>query len=357
MIIKASIEALKSMLQPLSAHVGRDGLVLFEISPNGLTVTANNGATQKSTKNSSVSGEDESFIIEYRKLNSLVSSLEGDKIATIKVDGGKFSFSCSKTKMTTSTIPPQSFPKIEQRESVAIDCDFMEIKRGIDLVSSSTNKDDTNKLFCAVAIVSDGSTIDVVATDKARISIYTINSSTSEFEVVIPIRSCSALKADLDSAELFSIGDGKVKLSSDSFETIINLIDHRYVPYKRVVPSTGVINELTFDRETMLSCLSRINIVASDPKSTRCILSMDENGAEASLNGIFVVGGSSEITELLPVNNTGGKLNIAYNPNWLQDAISKYAEDTIVCRIHDGKMGQLVLSNEKLTSILTQMIV
>lgn len=356
MIINIKVEDLKALLTPLSAHLGQDGLVFVSVGLESISATASCAASQKTITLPLPSKEEGSATIEFRKIFSLVSSMQDDKMVKLDIDDSKMKLSCGKTRMTAAA-SKSAFPMMTFEDQETLNIDPLEIKRGIELVASATSKDDVQKVFAAVAIVSDGNTVDVVATNKSRVSVYNAGVCPDVFEVILPVRSVGNLKNDLTDDVSVFVSNRRLVIVGENATSIYILVDAKYPQYKRAMPFTEPTNTITFDKENMIGCLSRINIVANDPRTTRCVISLPKGGNEASLTGLFVSGGSSEITESLPMANSGENINVAYNPSWLQDSISKMTSDTIEAKLYGGALGQIVLKDGNFTSVLTKVVV
>lgn len=255
------------------------------------------------------------------------------------------------------TFPSDDFPSVVVGDKVEIEADPVLLSEAISMVSFASGRNDVMQVVNSVAICSSEKGIDVVSTNKALMAIKEVECSSEFSNALIPIKSSGIAKEDLLDATKIETDKRSLIISGDDFETIINLIDGKFLNYNGAIPKVPVKHELTFSKEAMLECLNRITVIADDPLKSRCIIDAPSDSTEATIRGRFLVGDASEIDESLPIENkSDSDMEIAYNPYYLSQSMSKLDCDMVTCTIHDNNLHPLVIKWSGFTGVITQVL-
>lgn len=361
MKIKVSVKDLKEALSGLTRIVGKNGTpimnnLLFNLDNKSLVIIGRNLSSQKTIKLNVESTDSGSFSLPFVKLNSLVKTLADDKKASFNAKDGKVVVSCGKSRSTISQGDSDNFPVMTADNLNEISVDLLSLANAVSLVSFASGKNDAMQMINSVVLSpSQDGNMDVVSTNKAVMAIKTISCKNQFSESIIPIRLKDIVIDGLSNGSKIETNGKIISISGSNFVTLVSLMDYKFINYKVGVPRTRVIHELTFDKEAMSDCLNRISAIADDPEKSRCIINAPVDSTDAVIQGRFLIGDSNEIDESISVSNKSEvDMSIAYNPSFLLNAINKTERDVVTCTIHDGQLAPMVITDNSLTIVITQ---
>jgi len=363
MKVKIVVEDLKRSLGKLSKAVVKNptmdaiGRVRVSVKDNMAHMTCTDLSIEKSVIINCDSEDEFVISIPFFKLFNLIKTYADDKSITLTLKDDHAVLVCGKSRNKMPTFPSDDFPSVITGDKVEIEADPIAISEAISMVSFAAGRNDVMQVVNSVAICCSENGLDVVSTNKALMAIKEVNCK-SEFEnVLIPIKSSSVVKEDLIEATKIETDKRSLIVTGDDFETIVNLIDGKFLNYNGAIPKVPVKHQLTFSKEAMLECLNRITVIADDPLKSRCIIDAPSDSNEATIRGRFLVGDASEIDESLPIENKSAiDMEIAYNPYYLSQSMSKLDCDMVTCTIHDNKLHPLVIQWGGFTSVITQVL-
>lgn len=160
--------------------------------------------------------------------------------------------------------------------------------------------------------------VTLVATDGRRLAMVDSDldfPASHETDVIIPTKAVQELQRLLgDTGELTVQIAGNHQISFAIGDTLLvsKLIDGNYPNYRQVIPGDAV-ERVVVAREALLETVRRVSLLSSD-KSNSVKLVFDENQIEITANTPDV----GEAQETLDVPYTGKRLQIAFNPEFLQ---------------------------------------
>jgi DNA polymerase-3 subunit beta len=360
------VEDLRSALSSLSSIIPKKHFntyitnTLACVSDSVVAFTGYNEAIQKTVRVECTAQDSMEILFDYNKVNNLSKMLPDGKMVTFTVKDGKLVVSCGKSRSTLSLSDVSSYPSMTIDELTVIDHDPKELSESIDTVFHASDRDNAKHEINGVAMISGNGTVDVVATNTARLSACKLPTSSSEsFSMIIPYSSVSSVSKSLAAATNVGTDGRNLVVAGDDFLLVCQLFDGKYVPYDRVIPSDNTItNKLTFSKENMVNALKRIIAIAENSYATTCVITADTGTVDATIQGNNSLGGKDEIIEVIPMTNDSKEsFSIGFNPRFIMDALSKISNETVNCTIHSGGFSMLKFSEGNFVAIITKKII
>ncbi|NVM20653.1 MAG: DNA polymerase III subunit beta [Desulfobacterales bacterium] len=157
------------------------------------------------------------------------------------------------------------------------------------------------------------------------------NDLTIEAGVIVPKSGMVEILRLLEGGNKVFIGfkDKNLIVKKDNEVLTIRLIDGEFPDYNLVIPNKTQ-SELRVDRQLFLMMLKRMSILCSD-KYRGVRLKIDKEQMESkSINPEI-----GESREVVPVNFNGNKLEVAFNPRYLTEALNTMNSHEVIIGFND----------------------
>ena len=246
--------------------------ILFEIN-DGLTLYGTNLETSIAvavTEAELVEGE--TFAVPSKTLLDLLKSLEGAielevSAKTLKVKAGTGEYEIG-------VLDGAEFPKGDFKvgENKARGYMFEQV---IELVGGSVSQDELRPAMGGVFFDEDGTT---VATDGHRLTRYKANIKGA---FIVPPKSLSILKGAGDEHVHYLVDGNFVYFSYGNTKAKIRLIDAKFPPYQKVIPTEFEYSFLTSAKD-LLKILKRVSLFSND---TTKQVKIDFNNSKTTVSG------------------------------------------------------------------------
>ena len=218
-----------------------------------------------------------------------------------------------------------------------------------------SREEDRFALTGVFAKLSEGK-VTFVGTDGKRLasseSSVSINSDV-EGEYIIPIKAVEevlkALDKDDDSEATLFFFDDKIAVEANQTLVVGKLVTGEYPDYKRVVPESGEI-DLALHREELTSLLRQISLFTAEAShSVRFTFSDGELRLSANSSQY----GEGKVS--MPVNYTGDRLDIAFNPGFFLDILRHCRGETVNLELIDSYNPGRITDEEAKESLFVLM--
>jgi len=200
--------------------------------------------------------------------------------------------------------------------------------------SYAISTDETRYVLNGVLFSVKDNTMTFVATDGRRLALAEIEHeapSTAQGDVIIPTKAVHEIQRLLRDT-----GDVKIALSENQISLEINnitlyskLTEGSYPNYRQVIP-TESRDRVTIEREAFNNMVRRVAIMTSE-KSSSVKIHLTKDNITLSANSPDL----GEARESVPVKYNGRELNIAFNPQYLQDPLRNLDSDEITIEFLD----------------------
>jgi DNA polymerase-3 subunit beta len=177
----------------------------------------------------------------------------------------------------------------------------------------------------------------MVATDGHRLSIMGVRMEGTfldiEKGIIIPRKGLSEIRKLIEAQSediLFGIRRGMCIVKMDGTVLKVSLIDADYPDYRRVMPAEkGVM--VSFDRDTVLHALRRMNVMSSEKYSGVIMTLMEDKLVLNSTNPDV-----GEAKDEIDISYHGQEITVGYNVKYLLDAIEVIDEERVILEIGQG---------------------
>lgn len=208
--------------------------------------------------------------------------------------------------------------------------------------------DDMRPILQCVLLNGDGNGIDVVSLDGYRLAKTTIPSD-KEINCVIDggtIKSITDIlnKFEDDTLIKFFKTDSKLIFTIETCSVISSIVEGDFINYKQILPDTDSMETIKVSRNDLLDALDRVKISQKDTPLVQ--LSINENR--------LVLTGASDIAKIkeeLVVSSTLKDFNIAFNIQYIIDAVKQFEEDKVTM-FFTSNLAPCVTKNEYMLSLV-----
>lgn len=284
-----------------------------------------------------------------KKFQAIIDALPDALIEISSLPGNKVQIECGEYNgMIPAVDPVEHFPQIELpgESAIAIGGDLIP-----DLFAACRHaiaKDETKPRVCGLHLCSNDDQLLAVSTDGYRLSLASkavdeqVSLELFETGVTIPIKMCVEIAKIKAGFVEIRISDNSFAIISRGITVIARLLDGQYPSYRRVIPITHqhccVANtaDLT-EKIERVSILSENNVVIMDIQPGPApgegdILIETENCA-------------GKISDLVPAEVQGEAVRLAFNPNYLLEALHSIGKTSadVVIKYADDKAGIILI--------------
>jgi DNA polymerase III subunit beta len=269
-----------------------------------------------------------------RKLLEIVRELPHGLISMESAaDSGHTTLSSGSARFDLATMPADDYPVDVFRDSGMVEAPAADILNAFGGVIFAASRDDSRFNFNGVLIERSGETINLVATDGHRLAMRADaagNWFTGEkTRQVIPRSGVEMMVKFLAKASTCSVGsDGKyLAISTDSGDLAIRLLDGEYPDYMKVIPSpsTGNTELVVMNRRNLMAAARRCDLFTTDINKG---VDITLTGGLLSMKAAHPDLGSA--CDELSVEYSGEQIDVILNSNYLMDALSHIAGDSVV---------------------------
>ena len=232
-------------------------------------------------------------------------------------------------------LPEEEFPPLPKFENAkVVTIRQKDLRDGLRKTSYAISTDETRYVLNGVLFSFKENKLTLVATDGRRLAMVDIELEfprSHEADIIVPTKAVTELQRLLaDDGEVkVSVGTGQIAFDLNKTLLVSKLIEGNYPNYKQVIPSEAK-DRVTLERETFLTSVRRVSLLASD-KSNSIKLNFSKNNIEITANTPEV----GEAKESLPVTYKGRDFSIAFNPEFMMAPLRNLAEDEIFLDLID----------------------
>jgi DNA polymerase-3 subunit beta len=286
--------------------------------------------------------KDGDITLSARKIYEMIREIQGEIIHVQKNEQCVVSLQSQKSVYKIPGIPADDFPNV----AVDQDMKFVRVKGDIlkNLIlktSFSMSTDEIRKNLNGIFIDMDTDKpggIRAVATDGHRLAMISVYLGDKDFlklekGIIIPRKGVSEIRklVENESGDIWmGVHPGMCVLKTDHTMLKVSLIDADYPDYRRVIP-TEKGTTIQFERDAALHALRRMSVISSERYSGVIIKLTDGKIILNSTNPDV-----GEANDEIEVSGQVGEMEVAYNVNYLIDAIEAIDEKDVVFEIGAG---------------------
>ncbi|HCF62549.1 MAG TPA: DNA polymerase III subunit beta [Myxococcales bacterium] len=281
-----------------------------------------------------------------KHLFDIVKALPESQVTVQLTGGTTVEISCGNARFKLLGMPAEEYPALPKEEKASLTrIDGRVLLEMIEKTSFAISTDETRYILNGLYFESpEPGAVRVVATDGHRLSLVARSMEGSELKlkhgVIIPRKGLFELRRLIDEApdaECFlGFTDTSAIFKKSGLSMIMRLIDGQFPDYQEVIPQENK-GALTLPRQRLLATLKRISLL-SEAKSNAIKIELTENQLRVSSQNPDL----GEAHEDLPVEYSGGKVEVGFNARYLVDVLSVVGEDDVSFEIVDDQSPGVV---------------
>lgn len=320
--LKDALTSLKYVVKKGSSNV------LLESTADGIQLTATDYTTSISVKIDAQIFSPFRIILPHKELLDFSKSFKREEIS-LSTEDDKVVLQTASSKLTLTKTEDQGFSEQNIEKNFT---DFVlvweahALKTAIDLTEFSIDPQHSRPVLSGIYVETKKQNTKFVATDGYRLSVHSIDTSTSSDHTwLVPVKTMSILskligKLRTDVYVYFNPNyESNYKLQfrigSEAFPRVISvmstLIEGTFPDYKQFIPDSLGISHVVFDVETLKTSLP----VSKDSQSALVL----ETGKDSLMITMKV--GDGLVKQTLPVETNGEDWKIALSPPYLMDVL------------------------------------
>ena len=232
-------------------------------------------------------------------------------------------------------LPAEEYPSLPRIE----DGDFFSLDGGIveEMIRKTifaTSHDETRYTLSGVLMVSDGSTLTMVATDGHRLA-YTSNAVPvgKSFRFIVPrkaLEEVNRFAADSDERDIaLAVLENHLVFRKGQSVLITRLIEGQFPDYEGVIPKE-FSRRVTVDHERLLRALRRVSLLSNE-KTKPVKIDFESNSMTLRSNTPEM----GEAMEQIPAEYTSESMVMGFNARYMLEALAVITSEHINLELND----------------------
>jgi len=308
--------------------------VLLVVSENTLVLTGTDLEIQLIAKIHLDQSESGEITVSARKLLDIVRLLPNEAEIKIELKDDKVKVSSGRSRFSLTTLAADNYPEFSEAE---LENQFLinsgQLKKALDKTVFCMANQDIRYYLNGLLLHISNSKLKLVASDGHRLSIYEDNIGTAtgyESRIILPRKGVLELARllDDDEAELniqFSASNIRIYIKELTFSA--KLVDSKYPDFSKVFDQT-FFNQIHIQRQLLKDALTRVAILANEKFKG---ITFDISDGLLRLNSHNPE--HDEANEELIIEYQGDPLSIAFNSQYLLDAVTNLDSELAVLTI------------------------
>lgn len=308
--------------------------ILMVITENELVLTGTDLEIQLISKINLKTNDVGKVTVPARKFLDIVRLLANDAEIKIELKDDKIKISSGRSRFSLSTLPAENYPEFSESE---LDHQFLinagTLKKSLDKTIFCMANQDVRYYLNGLSLHISNSKLKLVTSDGHRLSIYEedIGQATGyEARVILPRKGVVELARLLDDPEAeinVQFSTSNIRIYYKELVYSAKLVDAKYPDFSKVFDQP-FFNQIHIQKHLLKDALTRVAILANEKfKGVTCDFS----------NGLLKLSSHNpehdEAEEELVIEYEGEELSIAFNSQYLLDAVSNLDSELAVLTI------------------------
>jgi len=286
-----------------------------------------------------------SITLPAKKFFEIVKSLPETDIR-IAEDKGGVKIAADRFDSRMQTLPREDFPTLpESGTTTTAMLPRSAVKEMVAKTQFAITGEDTRFFLNGALFVLKPDEMSLVATDGHRLALVTVprdgkaNKDAEESKAILPKKTLGEL------GRLLTDGDGDINYERGEnhlfFDVggrllISRMIDGQFPAYERVIPK-GNDKHIEFERDRLTNAVKRVALLSNE-RSRAVKIQVDKGKVDVTSSSPDI----GEAKETLPVEYTGGAMQICFNAQYVLDFLSAVATDVVSLDLKD-EVSQAVM--------------
>lgn len=277
-----------------------------------------------------------SLTIPSKRFFQLVRELTDSAIEVEAADSEMAEIRSGSSRFRLNAMDKEEYPALpDLAEATQFTIETEQLKNMLNRTSFAVAKDDSRYVLTGVLMRLENKTATFVATDGKRLAqnrmpIAIDPNFSGEF--VLPLKAVDEIVKVLggDEKSTVYVTEDKVAIESGNTMTVTKLLSGDFPSFEQIISSPSE-SKLTLHREELITLLKQISLFTSDSsQSVRFTFTPGELLLTANCANV----GEGKVS--MPVNYSGEKVEIAFNPYYFLDILRHSADETVELGISDS---------------------
>ncbi len=278
---------------------------------------------------------DGSITIPAKKFADILHSLPDAEEVELTVDaGGKISLKCGRSRFGIVGSPKSEYPVLPDfNKASAFELPAGVIAGMVKKTIFAASSDETRHVLNGVFWSAKKGQLEMVATDGRRLAVCAKKAlpKDKDFAVIVPtkvlselLRLCSLMDIGEDSTEpmMTAVTDNQITFQLKGTTLLSRLVGGSFPNYEQVIPSK---------REVIFTAPTK-DLLAVTKRASLCAVDRGGSVKYALKKGVLHVTASSQANEFnedLAVQYDGAEFSVAFNPQFVMDALKHVDSDKV----------------------------
>ncbi|MGR8933880.1 MAG: DNA polymerase III subunit beta [Gammaproteobacteria bacterium] len=310
--------------------------LLLNIIANRITLTGTDLEVQLVAHIGVDTQEEGAITVPARKLLDICRLLPAQADIKFEMQGDKIKVTSGRGKYMLSTLPADDYPEFVE---TPMECEFSlrsgQLKKALDKTLFAMGNQDVRYYLNGLLLHLSNSQLKLVASDGHRLALYEDQldvPSGQEMRVIVPRKGIVELNRLLDASDqplTVQLSNNNVRIFNADLTFSAKLIDAKYPDFSKVMKQ-AFFDPLLVEKAGFKDALTRVAILSNE-KFRGVTLDIHDNNVKVSTHNPE----HEEAEEYLPVDYPGNPLNIAFNVQYLLDAVGNL----------DSEQAKLTIAN------------
>ncbi|MBE9490109.1 MAG: DNA polymerase III subunit beta [Bacteroidetes bacterium] len=308
--------------------------VLLVVNENGLVLTGTDLEIQLIAQINLDNFEIGEITVPARKFLDIVRLLPNEAEIKIELLNDKMKVTSGRSRFSLSTLPADNYPEFSESE---LENQFLinagKMKKALDKTIFCMANQDVRYYLNGLLLNISNSKLKLVASDGHRLSIYEDNIGEAtgfEARIILPRKGVLELTRLLDDEEAelnIQFSNSNIRIYVKNLIFSAKLVDAKYPDFSKVFEQT-FFNQIQIQRQLLKDALTRVAILANEKfkgitfNVSDGLLKLNSHNPE-----------HDEADEELIIEYKGEPLSIAFNSQYLLDAVSNLDSELAVLTI------------------------
>ena len=322
--------------------------VLMEITEQTLTLTGTDLEIQIIVNLPLETEQSGSVTVPARKFLDICRLLPAESDIKFEQKDDKVKISSGRSRFSLSTLPADNYPDFSESEfDNQFTINASVLKKALDKTLFCMANQDVRYYLNGLMLNISNSQLRLVASDGHRLSVYddTLQQATGlESRIIIPRKGVMELSRILDNSDT----ELKVEYSKNNLRVVNNnfifsakLVDAKYPDFSKVFQQ-DFFSPILVQKNVLKDALTRVAILSNEKFKG---ISFDIDGTNLKLSSHNPE--HEEAEEDVVVDYKGNAFKIAFNAQYLLDAISNLDSEMAVLTVADNLSSCIVEESEK----------
>ena len=287
-----------------------------------------------------------SITLPAKKFYEIVKALPETDIR-ISEDKGGVKIAADRFESRMQTLPREDFPSLPESAGGATSpLGRTAVREMVSKTQFAITGEDTRYFLNGALFVLRPDDMSLVATDGHRLALVSVNRESSktaggdvENKVILPKKTLGELGRlliDGDGDVSYERGENHLFFDVGGRLLISRMIDGQFPAYERVIPKAND-KHIEFERDRLTNAVKRVALLSNE-RSRAVKFQVDKGKVDVSSSSPDL----GEAKETLPVDYTGGSMQICFNAQYVLDFLSAVTTDVVSLDVKD-EVSQAVM--------------